>query len=216
MYSLIELFNKVNGGVPYITADNDVQYCTIRENDVLYIYLAPSNSELDWKHNFMFGKRPYKDMKIPYKVHRGFLKCWKTIEDIIIDIIHDITIRSIIIVGYSHGGALAMLCHECCWFHRPDIRKYIYGISFEGPRVYASFFVKKQLKERWKNFINFRNRNDIVTHVPPVLFGYTHVGRIIKIKHKDWYGCVKAHYPSHVRQALLEYDLNNNWIKLFE
>ena len=33
----------------------------------------------------MFKRRPYHAMKVPYKVHRGFLKCWKYVEPIIIE-----------------------------------------------------------------------------------------------------------------------------------
>lgn len=215
MLTLEQMFNKVNYGLPFITVEEDVSYYFLQDGSTLYIYLEPTNSKLDWIHNFMFKKRPYKDMQIPYRVHRGFLKCWKVIEDLVIERIADPSIQSIITVGYSHGGALAVLCHECCWFHRPDIRKQIYGISFEGPRVYGGFSVKKELQDRWKNFVVFRNRNDIVTHVPPFIFGYTHVGKLVRIEHSGKYGCIKAHYGENIRLALRNYKYNKNWQLLF-
>lgn len=93
-------------------------------------------------------------MQIKYKVHNGFLKCWKTVEDIVIKKIKETDengnykFNTIICAGWSHGGALTVFCHECVWFHRPDIREYCYSVSFEGPRVYGGFKVKKSLRER--------------------------------------------------------------------
>ena len=66
-------------------------------------------------------------MGIPYRVHRGFLAAWKEVEDIIVDKIteeqeyyssemgkrKEYKWKQIVVVGYSHGGALAAFCHEC-------------------------------------------------------------------------------------------------------
>jgi hypothetical protein len=158
--------------------------------------------------NFTFSKKPYKDMETPYRVHKGFLQEWKDVEDIIIDKIKDNKYKSIIIVGYSLGGAIAWFCHECCWFHRADIRDNIFGFGFEPPRVYASLFIKKELKERWKNFLVIRNGCDIVVHCPPILFGYRHISPMLKVKGdtklvKKWLPkCIKYHYPQVVMDAL--------------
>ena len=215
MKSLTTLFENVNRKVPYITVGEGVDYCFVQEGSTLYIYFEPSDGKVDWKHNFMFAKRPYKDMKNPYRVHRGFLKCWKAVEDIVIDYIKDLFINEIIVVGYSHGGALAMLCHECCWYHREDIRKNIWGIGFDTPRVYAGLWVRKNLKARWKQFLVVRNHSDIVTHLPPVLFGYTHVGKMLKVGRNAKYGCIKSHYPENIIHSLEECEYNNTWKDYF-
>lgn len=215
MKELTQLFREVDHLVEYKTVGEDVNYCFQQQDTTLYIYLEPSNGKLDWKHNFMFAKRPYKDMEIPYKVHRGFLKCWKYLEDIVIERINDVNIEEIIIVGYSHGGALSMLCHECCWFHRPDIRDNIWGIGFDSPRVYAGFKVKKALKERWKQYMIIRNNTDLVTHVPPYIFGYCHVGKMVEIGQGKEYSCIKSHYQDNILQSLNEFDYNDKWKELF-
>lgn len=215
MKSLTELFYNVDRNVPYIMVGEGVDYCFMEEESTLYIYFEPSDGKIDWKHNFMFAKRPYKDMKEPYRVHRGFLKCWKYVEDIIIEKIKDAKFTEIIIVGYSHGGALAMLCHECCWYHRPDIRDNIWGIGFDTPRVYAGFRVRHQLKKRWKQFLVIRNHTDLVTHLPPTLFGYSHVGEMLKIGKKAKYGCIKSHFPDKILKSLEECPYNENWKSFF-
>ena len=138
-----------------------------------------------------------------------------SIEDIVIDRIADKNINEIIIIGYSHGGALSMLCHECCWFHRPDIKNNIWGIGFDSPRVYAGLWVKKALKPRWQQYMIIRNHTDLVTHVPPKLFGYSHVGKLVKIGKKKKYNCIKSHYPSNISESLAEFEYNENWKEIF-
>lgn len=211
MYSLTRLFNNVNSIVRYTHIGDDVSYALKREKDILYIYFEPSNGKTDWKHNFMFGKKPYKDMKIKYKVHRGFLKCWKQVEDRIGKAVIDKTIREIIIIGYSHGAALSMLCHEYCWFHRPDIRFNIWGIGFDSPRVYAGWKIKKELKERWNQYIMIKNHTDLVCCLPPWILGYKHVGHLLKIGQQAKYGPIKSHYPYNIQDSLLHCPYNTCW-----
>lgn len=221
---LLKLFRNCAYDVKYETAGNDVNYAFVEEgNDIsktLYIYFQGSSSTTDWIRNFLFKKRPYKDMKIPYRVHRGFLKAWKEVEDIIINKIKEedyigpysfYRYQKIIVVGYSHGGALAAFCHECVWFHRPDLRENgLYGYGFEAPKIYGWFKVKDSLRERWKNFVIIKTNNDIVTRCPPSVLGYCHVGKIlqaegdIKLTPQKWYipNCIKSHYPQVVEDAL--------------
>ena len=212
MKKLDKLFDMCNRNVPYINVGEDVSYCFLEDKKTLYIFFEPSNGEVDWKHNFMFSARPYHDMQIPYRVHRGFLKCWKYVENIVIKKITEIDDNGkfcwnkIIVVGYSHGGALSMFAMECCWYYRPDIRDKIYGVGFDSPRVYAGFTVKKELQERWKQYIVFRNHTDIVTHVPPALFGYCHVGTVIQIGNDLKINSVESHYPEHILAALKAFE----------
>jgi predicted lipase len=201
MTKLSEMFSAVQSQ-QWVTAGNDVQYAFVQNGDSIIIYFQGSSSKIDWIRNFMFAKRPYKDMEIPYKVHRGFLQAWKEVEDIIKDKISDSRIKSILVIGYSHGAALAALCHECCWFNRPDIRDSIIGIGFEAPRIYAGFKVKKELLDRWRNFYVIRNDTDIVTHCPPSIFGYSHVGNLLHIGVGEKYGPITSHYPYIVYKSL--------------
>ena len=160
-------------------------------------------------------------MDITYRVHAGFLSAWKEVEDIVISKICEdddsgnFKWKHITVVGYSHGGALAAFCTECVWFWRPDLRETgLEGYGFEAPRIYGCIFVKKSLRERWEHFTVIRTNNDIVTHCPPTIFGYCHVGSILKIKgdtslvdnHQP--KCVKSHYPQVVYDALLKYEEN--------
>lgn len=199
------------------TTINDVDFKFIEYDNTLEIYFQGSNQVTDWIDDFLFSKRPYKNMDVSFRVHRGFLKQWKQIEDIIIEKIKNPKYKEIVIIGYSLGGALAWFCHECCWYYRPDIRNNIYGFGFEAPRVYACLYIKPQLKERWDNFLVIRDNNDIVTHCPPIIFGYRHTSKILKIKgdtslvENKWIPkCIKSHYPQVVLDGLMKYENESN------
>lgn len=217
---LSKLFHKCAYDVHYEQVGDSVNYAFEEdiENSTLYIYFQGSNSITDWVRNFLFPAKPYKDMEIPYRVHRGFLAAWKTVEDIIIEKITEIDKPSplykwkhIVVIGYSHGGALAGFCHECVWYYRPDLRREgLIGFGFEAPRFYAGWKVKEVLKQRWEHFYIIRNNNDIVTHCPPVLFRFCHVGDIKKV-HGDTslvesrcFKCIKSHFPECVYDGLVK------------
>ena len=207
--NLEKLYRKIFNA-KYTTVGDSVDYCFQEEEKTLYILFEESSSKVDWKHNFAFWKRPYKDMTIKYRVHSGFLKCWKTVEKIIINKIKEVDengeykFNRIICSGWSHGGALTVFCHECVWFYRPDIRKQCFSVSFEGPRVYGGFRVKKSLRERWAHFFQVINDKDIVTHVPPKIFGFTHVGNVIHIGRDAGLGYIKSHCSDGIFQSLQE------------
>ena len=222
-------FENCAYNIVYQQIGDSVNYAFVENDRTLYIYFQGSNSITDWVRNFLFPAKPYKDMGIKYRVHRGFLAAWKEVEDLIISKINETIYKKnkdnvfeevkrwtrIIIIGYSHGGALAAFCHECVWFHRPDLRiGQLEGYGFEAPRIYAGWWVKKSLKERWKTFTVIRCNNDIVTHCPPALFGFCHVGKILKIKgdtklvKNHLPRCVKSHYPQVVSDGLINRRLN--------
>ena len=56
------------------------------------------------------------NMKIKWRCHRGFLRVWKTIKPYIEQIDFS-KAKKIVVVGYSHGAAIATLCHEYIWFN---------------------------------------------------------------------------------------------------
>jgi len=223
---LSKLFHLCAYDIKYKSIGNHVNYAFLEEDDTLYIFFQGSVETIDWFRNFFFfktKKKPYKEMQISYKVHRGFLEAWKEVEDLIINKICEDDDKGnhrwkeINVVGYSHGGALAAFCHECVWYWRPDLRENnLHGYGFEAPRIYGCYHVKKELKERWKNFLVIRTNNDLVTHCPPFILGYTHVGNMLKIKgdtslvDNKQPKCIKSHYPQVVLDALLKKENESN------
>lgn len=140
-----------------------------------------------------------------WQAHGGFVRVWKTVKKYIGDEIRDERYKKITIVGYSHGAALAVLCHEYAYFHRPDIRNNISGFGFGCPRVI--FGRKNQEHERiWEQFTVIRNIDDIVTHLPPSILGFFHVGKMLEIGQRGKYSRMDAHRPENIMRELRSFE----------
>ena len=199
--NLLELFNEVLT-VKYKTIPKTgASFCYEMRGDILYIFFQHSNGIIDWRNNFDFPSKAYREMENTWHVHRGFLRVWKSARDCLKERIFNQGVKGIVIVGYSHGAALALLCHEFCMYNRPDIAESIYGYGFGCPRVVHGC-LKRKICERFRHFYIIRNCRDIVTHVPPLLFGFRHVGNIIHIGKKAKYGPINSHRPENYLEQL--------------
>ena len=191
----------------YTHVENGGDFAVQREGNVLKLFFEWSDGKEDWKNNFDFPAKPYRHMKHLWFCHRGFLKVWKSIEPHLAEEISRSEINKIEIVGYSHGAAIGLLCYEYCIFNRPECD--VQGVGFGCPRVFWGF-VPKKVKERFKNYKVVRNGNDIVTHVPPVLFGFRHISEKVKIGEskskgalKDFFSCMRHKDKTGMKEALI-------------
>lgn len=202
--TILELFLQCIR-IKYEKVGVSANYAIKREGSTLYVFFEDSDGKIDWKNNLDFPAKAYKRMeKRIWFAHRGFLRVWKEIEPSLAPEIADKSIEKIVIAGYSHGGALAMLCHEYVWYHRPDLRGNIEGYGFGAPRVFWGIKTKA-LKERWAGFTVIRNFDDLVTHLPPWIFGYSHVGKMVKIGQRGRYSPIKAHYAENILKELFRF-----------
>lgn len=166
--TLVERFNRVTCG-DWITAGKNVQYKI--EGDTLYFQC--SNGRSDWRYNFMASGNVYKNSDIRFIGHKGFNELWESVRKDIEKLeFHKI-------VGYSQGGALAVLAHEN-FYHRkgyePD-----FTFTFGCP---ASILKPaKKLRNRFTHLVNYHNPRDIV-YYSTLLLGYTHVGECVMLKGK--------------------------------
>jgi hypothetical protein len=55
----------------------------------------------------------------------------------------------------------------------------------------------KKIAHRWADFYVIRNYNDLITHLPPAVFGYFHVGKRVDIGDKGKYNMIDAHRPEN-------------------
>lgn len=184
------------------TTINDVDFKFIEKKDILEIHFMGSKQTTDWIRNFLFTKKIYKE----FRVHRGFFNAYSEVRNIILDKVYNLYSHElkIVVVGYSHGGALCTLCLEDLVYHFPQLE--IKGYAFESPRCVKA---PKKIRERWKNLIVICNGCDIVTHCPPKFLGYNDLGTMLKIKGDTklvdkWYlPCfIKYHYPQCVLDGL--------------
>lgn len=184
----------------YTHVDNDASFYVERDGKTLNIYFEWSNGATDWFHNFDFPAKPYRDMENLWFCHRGFLKVWKSIEPYLKDYVENPFITEFNIVGYSHGGAIAQLCHEYIRFNRPYVS--VNGIGFGAPRVVWGF-PRKAVRERFKGFVVVRNGKDVITKLPPVIFGFRHVCEIAQIG-TGTKGPIDDHRPENYIESLSE------------
>lgn len=178
----------------YQTVENNGDFSIQKVGNTLKLFFEWSDGKKDWRNNLRFfaiPRKPYKNMKHIWFCHRGFLRVWKSIEPYISQEILNPEIRKIEIVGYSHGAAIALLCYEYCAFNRSDIE--VQGFGFGCPRVFWGI-VPKSVKHRFKHFYVIKKGRDIVTHVPPRIFGFKHISPIISIGEYSMFTYVKKFF----------------------
>lgn len=200
MDTLYDLFEECLS-ISYITVGESASYALRRAGDELFIFFEGSNGRKDWRNNLDFPARAVPDGAGGFYAHRGFLRAWKALVPHLAPAIGEKSIRRITLVGYSHGGALAVLCHEHVWRMRPDMRERLRGFGFGAPRV---LWGKREpsLTKRWEHFTVVRNQNDLVTHLPPAFLGYYHAGHLLCIGEKGKYTPSEAHFPEHILAEL--------------
>lgn len=185
----------------YTHTESYGSYAVKREGEKLTLFFEKSNGIYDWWNNFNFPAKPYRRMNNIWFCHRGFLKVWKSIEPYVKEYICDLSVSTIEVVGYSHGGAIAQLCYEYVKYNRPDVE--VTGYGFGSPRVFWGFACES-VKRRFEGFKVIRNGHDLVTHLPPIFLGFRHICKVVRVgKHE---GLIKDHYPGRYSNALKEFE----------
>ena len=108
---LLRLFEECLS-VTYTEVGNGGSWAYRRDGERLFLWFQHSRGVVDWLNNLNFGAAPYREMDPPWECHAGFLKVWKSLKSYIEPLVFDLTVKAITVVGYSHGAALAVLCHE--------------------------------------------------------------------------------------------------------
>ena len=206
MKKLSKMFNGVLNVRYTHLKEETASYWYSKNGKTLTIYFEWSNGKTDWINNLDFPAQPYRDMGDKWYTHRGFLKVWKAIEPHLESAIKDLDVSVINIAGYSHGAAIALLCHEYCKYNRPDC--YVTGVGFGAPRVIWGF-LNPSVKRRFEGFTVVRNKRDIVTHVPPALFGYRHPNAPLQIDDGTPSNSIDAHRPEEYMASLIKYEEGN-------
>ena len=199
---LFELFYETLHA-DYIHLDSGADYALSRKGKTLYIYFEASNGATDWENNLDFPAMRKDGSRL--LIHRGFLRAFESVRPHISAAASERDIESIVISGYSHGGALAVLCYEELSRLRPELRGSIVGYGFGAPRVFFGVRTRR-LAQRFKDFTVIRNRDDLVTHLPPRALGYFHVGRLLTVGKKGRYSRIDAHRPENIMRELLAYE----------
>lgn len=170
------------------------QYWFNINEDTLTIDFEGSIHFYDWICNFTFTptKIPYKGSKENFKVHKGFLKQYKTVRDEILELVKNNKIEHIRIYGHSLGGALATLCHEDMMFHYPN--KDIVTVAVAPPMVLKE--IPEELGYRFEKLYNVINEKDVITKLP---FSFIRKGSTTTLRFR------RPIYPAHDIKNYLKY-----------
>lgn len=154
----------------------DIQYILrIYKNSILIAFRGTDSCK-DVITDFDFFKMqvcPLSGNK-KIRVHRGFFKAYtdsKIFEKISSCITDEI--KTVEITGHSYGGALALICAADLACHLPDIQYEV--VVFGTPRIGNKAFAKLY-NSMLPDTIRIENRGDIITKLPPPIFGYCHAG----------------------------------------
>lgn len=190
-------------GADYIQSENGGSWATEERGEELWILFEKSNGLTDWLNNLQFHAVPYREMNPVWQCHSGFLKVWNSIKPHLEPIVREAVgkRRPIRVIGYSHGAAISVLCHEWIYYRFPGARAQLLGVGFGCPRVLYGC-VSDNLALRWQNFYVVRNLDDAVTHLPPRVMGYCHVGNLITVGETGVYSPFEAHRPENYMKEL--------------
>ena len=197
---LLELFEDCLSRT-YRESENGASWDVSRHGEVLFLFFQHSHGLVDWLNNLDFISAPYREMSPEWRCHGGFLRVWKSVKPLVEPYILDPSISKIVIVGYSHGAALAVLCHEFAYYRRPELRQSIEGYGFGCPRVLYGC-LPPEIGERWDRFYVIRNSDDLVTHLPPRALGFCHVGNLVTVGKSGRYSSIDAHRPENYHLEL--------------
>lgn len=203
---LSELFARCLGA-NYIHTVEDGDYAIELDGDTLYLLFQWSHSHMDWVSNFDFPAKAYKNGEDKWCVHRGFLRVWKAMRDdierAVINALNEhAEIAEIVCVGYSHGAAIALLATEDMQYLFGYFKN-VSGYGFGAPRVVWGK-LPEAVAERVHHFKAICHKQDIVTHLPPVVFGFKHPN-ILWLGTAKRLNCVDAHRPENYLETTEKY-----------
>lgn len=166
----------------------------------------PKWFNMDWFTNLFFipskalkngnPMRTYEDSLINFYTHTGFTVSFKAIEEDLKkrleEFITNNEVENIYCYGWSLGGALVQLIHESLVYRyniKEDRNIQILSFASGSPRVFYYAFKYNPFKAldwfrlslRFKKCFLLKDVNDIITRVPPVIFGARHVIQEVRL-----------------------------------
>lgn len=159
--------------VVYVERDGAQAY--LLANDVDLVVVCRGTEPNEW-NDVRADANAFTDLaETVGRVHRGFKRevddIWPTIEERLTD-----ETRDMWFCGHSLGGAMAQICAaRAAHLGADDTAKVVF--TFGSPRVGTKKYIRNNNVEHYR----WVNNNDIVTRVPPTLFGYGHRGILMYI-----------------------------------
>ena len=148
------------------------------DEKVIRLMFEESNGKRDWLNNLNFPVKPYKKQENVLWVARGWRKAYKScndkIQQALIATISDYKNYGVEIIGWSYGGAMAILAAEDFHF-RTKLKPTLY--TFGAPKPIFGKKSKQYVESCCGEIKQYANVNDCVVIMPPFP-GYKHINKI--------------------------------------
>lgn len=134
----------------------------------------------DWVTDIKVFKETWTEANPLGDVHNGFNSALSSIWNDVFDEINTLRTnnQTIWLTGHSLGGALATLAAATFELQQPHVG--INGVyTFGQPRIANHKFLRNYNEILKTRTFRCVNNNDVVTRVPPQIFGYSHVGKLM-------------------------------------
>jgi hypothetical protein len=200
--------------------ETNTQCAFIKYNNKLILVFrgtTPISSDIkeffnDIETNINFKLKNSKFKNENYKVHSGFLKCYLSIKDQIVQFLG--LTKELIIIGHSLGGALGHVAalnlkNEEKLNNNLFIRCY----TFASPKVGDENFVK--LSDKNYRSLNVINVQDPIPCLPQNIFGYCNLGHELLLgKNNCYIKSLKVHaivkYIELINNTIIQSNLHRN------
>lgn len=149
----------------WTTSGLNVQFKQI--GDTLHVQCTCGFS--DWMFNLFAAKVEYDEHGTKVKAHAGFAAMWLSIRADI----EKLTFTKLIL--YSQGSAIGTAIH---YNYKKRFGFEPESNAFGTPRYFAKSS-EEEVRDCFKKFKRFKNRRDVVTHVPFGWMRFIHVGEEI-------------------------------------
>lgn len=156
---------------------DDVDWTVLESGSRTYLLFRGSNSDTDWRNNFDFWAKVYKNQESPMLCHRGFGRAYRSCNDVVMSALIEAQERTgcaVVMCGHSFGGAMALLAAED-FFWRTGIRADV--VTFGAPRCLVGRRTLEYVRSCCGEVTQYAHRNDIVPMLPPIPC-YRHVRRV--------------------------------------
>lgn len=171
-----KLFNCIKNA-NYTTSGLKLDWCikVDDENKIIYLLFQKTVGCFDWLMNLDFPVVPYKQQENTFKLHRGWVKVWKSANDIVmgnfIDVCKVYPDYQPNIAGWSYGGAMAQIAAEDYFYRASKID----AINIKKPDLTTFGSPKplygKSTRDYFKSCINvskqYTHVNDLICLQPP-------------------------------------------------
>ena len=165
----------------FADSETDTQAFVVGDKHKIIVSFRGTEGKLsDWVTDIKVFKETWTNENPLGDVHNGFYGALNSIWNAVLEEIHTLRTnkQTIWVTGHSLGGALATLAAATFELQQPRVG--INGVyTFGQPRIANHEFSRNYngiLKSRTFRCVN---NNDVVTRVPPQIFGYSHVGKLM-------------------------------------